>query len=136
MGKRNHSSNSLTLPEKLAAAAQAALDKKAEGVVALDVGDTTGYADRFLICSGTHPKHNQAIADAIVDKLAELGEPPLSKEGYEPANWILIDANDIVIHIFDSESRRYYDLEHLWHDAPREEFGEEPALEAARTRRA
>lgn len=120
------------LPAKLRAIADAALDKKAESVVSLDVKTISGYADAFVVCSGSHPRQNQAIADNILRKLKEIGDPALAAEGLEPGNWILIDAGDVIVHIFDEASRVHYNLEQLWNEAPRVYYGDQPAAKAAK----
>ena len=98
---------------------RAGLDKKAEDLVVLDVHQLSSFADYFVIMSGRSTRHVQGLADTI-DK--ELGSKRLSSkntEGYSEGIWILLDYDDVVVHIFYKENRIFYDLEGLWHDAPR-----------------
>ncbi len=83
----------------------------------LDVRDTSSFTDHFLICTGANSRQIQAIADEITHKLKAGGELPSSLEGYQNAEWVLIDYGDFVIHIFSPKARVYYDLERLWRDA-------------------
>ncbi len=105
--------------EKVKALAEAAVEKKAEDIVMLDVTDLTGYTDRLLLCSGSNKKQIQAIADEVVLRLKKNYSQPLGTEGYGEGTWILIDADDVVVHVFERDTRSFYDLENLWHDAPR-----------------
>jgi len=109
----------LTLAEKTQLCALAADSKKAEGIVVLDVQPLSSVADHFLICSGSSDRQVRAIADAIEEQLRERGAKPLAMEGYQKGTWVLIDCADLVIHVFDDETRRFYDLERLWHRATR-----------------
>ena len=104
----------LTLDEKTRLCAVAADGRKADDIVVLNVHPLSSVADHFLICSGASDRQVKAIADAIDEQLREHGERPLSIEGYQEASWILIDCADLVIHIFDHDTRRFYDLERLW----------------------
>jgi ribosome-associated protein len=103
---------------KVAAVVEAALDRKAEDVVALDVRKLTPFADTFIIATGTSDRHARSIADAITDAMAKRGEKPLGTEGHEEGRWVLIDLDDVIVHVFQDEVRRKYDLERLWSDAP------------------
>jgi ribosome-associated protein len=98
---------------------EAALERKAERPIALDMRALTSYADSFLILSGRSDRQVRSIAEAIVEALKSHGEPPLGVEGLDDGNWVLIDCNDAIVHIFDPETRVQYDLERLWRDAPR-----------------
>jgi ribosome-associated protein len=109
----------LTIEEKTQLCAQVADSRKAQDIVVLDVQPFSSVTDRFLICSGTSDRQIKAIADAIEDELIKQGEKPLAIEGYDQATWILIDCADMILHIFDEETRDFYNLEHLWHQAPR-----------------
>lgn len=103
--------------------AEAALEKKAQDLVALDVHDITSVADTFILLTGTSDRHARSIADAIVASAKQRGEKPLGVEGYEEARWVLIDLGDVVIHVFQPDVRAAYSLERLWSDAPPLELG-------------
>lgn len=98
-------------------AVETALDKKAEDVIALDVRELTSFADTFVIATGTSDRHVRAIVDGIVEALTRAGEPPLGVEGTEEGRWVLIDATDVIVHVFQREARQLYALERLWSDA-------------------
>ena len=97
--------------------AEAALDRKAVDLVALDVSGLTSYADTFIIATATSDRHARAIADAIREAEAVIGAKPLGVEGYDEARWVLIDLGDVIVHVFLAEVRDAYDLERLWSDA-------------------
>jgi ribosome-associated protein len=97
----------------------AAIDKKAQDLTLLNVRDLSSFADYFLICSGTSNRQVKAIADGIVEALKREGDLPLGIEGYADAGWILIDCDDLIVHIFQEPIRGFYRLESLWHEAPR-----------------
>ena len=103
--------------------AEAALDRKGQKLVALDVSDVTSVADTFVLVTGTSDRHARAIADSIVEALRETGEKPLGVEGYDEGRWILVDLGDVVVHVFQEDVRADYDLERLWSDAPALELG-------------
>ena len=98
--------------------ANAALDKKALALVALDMRALTSFADTFVIATGNSDRHARSIADAVVTALREAGERPLGVEGYDEGRWVLIDAGDLIVHVFQADVRGDYDLERLWSDAP------------------
>lgn len=77
----------------------------------------TSFADYFIICTGTNSRQIQAIADEVGLRLKEVGERPVSVEGYDNAEWVLADYGDYLVHIFSEQARSYYDLERLWRDA-------------------
>ncbi|HDR05388.1 MAG TPA: ribosome silencing factor [Candidatus Marinimicrobia bacterium] len=104
------------------AAAEAMLLKRAENIVILDMRKLVAYTDYFVICHGNADIHVKAIADTVEDSLLQYGEKYLNKEGYENRKWILLDYVDVIVHIFDKESRDFYDLEYLWADASRQEI--------------
>jgi ribosome-associated protein len=109
-----------TRAERLARAnrvAEAALDKKAVDLVALDVSELTSYADTFIIATATSDRHARAIADGIREAESASGAKPLGVEGYDEARWVLIDLGDVIVHVFQEEVRAVYDLERLWSDA-------------------
>jgi ribosome-associated protein len=98
---------------------QAALGKKAQGVVVLDVRALTSVADAFIICSGGSNRQVMAIADHIQQFLKKHRCKPISVEGMREGHWILMDYGHVVIHIFYEPVRMFYDLEGLWMDADR-----------------
>ena len=107
---------------QLSEAIEAALDKKAQDAVVLELGDICSFTDSFLICTGTSTRHNQTIADHIQETLKKYGVRPLHVEGHTEGEWILMDYVDFVVHIFSARAREFYDLERLWragkrHDA-------------------
>jgi ribosome-associated protein len=96
---------------------QAALGKKAERLVVLDVRGLTSIADAFVICSGRSNRQVSAIADHIERFLKKKGVRPLGVEGKGDGHWVLMDYGNVIIHVFYSETRSFYDLEGLWIDA-------------------
>ena len=99
--------------------AQAALDKKAEDLVILDVRGLASFTDYFVIMSGRSTRHVKGLAEAVDKALRNKKIKSSSTEGLSEGYWVLLDYNDVVVHIFYSEARDFYDLEGLWHDAPR-----------------
>ena len=110
------------LPKEVTHAVAAAEDKKAVDVALLDLRKAAGFADYFLICSGTNPRQIRAIADGIVEALARAGSKPAHVEGYDRSEWILLDYFDFIVHIFAPETRLFYGLERLWGNAERVEL--------------
>jgi ribosome-associated protein len=102
---------------------EAAVELKAEHPVTLDMRNLTSYADTFVILTGRSDRQVRAIADAILKTLKSRNEHPLGVEGMDDGNWVLIDCNDAIVHVFDPETRIQYDLERLWRDAPRVDLG-------------
>lgn len=100
-------------------AAKAALDKKAEDVVILDVRGLTTYADYIVVATGTSDRQVMAIADGVEEKMREAGHRSIGTEGYARGHWVLIDFADVVVHVFYEEARSFYDVEGLWADAKR-----------------
>jgi len=105
--------------EKALFCAEVAREKKALRPVLLELKGLSTVTDYFLICSGRSDRQVQAIAREIEEKMAERGERPLGIEGMAEGRWVLLDYDDLVIHIFQEPVREYYDLEGLWVDAPR-----------------
>ena len=103
--------------EKAQLIAEAALDRRAEDLVALDVREIASFTDTFVFATGNSDRQVRAVADSIVEALREAGDEPLGVEGYEDGSWILIDANDAIVHVFLREKRGHYALERLWSDA-------------------
>lgn len=108
----------LDTAERVREAVAAADDRKAVDLKVLHLTKITDFADYFLICSGTNERQVQAIADAVQEKLRAGRVRPLHVEGYNRAQWVLLDYGDLVVHVFQEEQRRYYALERLWGDAP------------------
>lgn len=102
--------------QRVEVAAHAALDKKAENVVVLDVSEHLALTDAFLICSGTNERQVDAIVDGIEDAITGV---PVRREGKGRGRWVLLDFGDFVAHVQHVEERAFYDLERLWKDCPR-----------------
>jgi ribosome-associated protein len=102
------------LPKQITAAIEAANDKQARDLVVLDLSQAAGFTDYFVICSGTNARQIRAIADAVIEALAEAGGKPAHVEGYQRSEWILLDYFDFIVHIFAPETREFYSLERLW----------------------
>ncbi len=96
-----------------------ALDKKAEDVVLLDLRGVSDICDVFLICTGSAEPHLKAIAGSIETGLKELGHRPRGRDGVIASHWMVLDYNDVLIHIFRRDARSHYALEQLWGDAKR-----------------
>ena len=91
-------------------------DKKAKDVRILDISSVSVLADYFLIASGANKNQVQAMVDNVEEELHKAGFTPKQIEGYQTANWVLLDYGDIIIHVFDEENRLFYDLERIWRD--------------------
>jgi ribosome-associated protein len=108
------------LDEHVRLALHAASEKKAHDLVVLDLREVASFTDFFAIASGTNVRQVQAIADAVQEQLRkQLGVKPARVEGYNSAEWVLLDYGDFIFHVFEEKSRRFYDLERLWRDAVR-----------------
>jgi ribosome-associated protein len=119
------------LPSQVEAAALAAEDKKAVDLVVLDLRKASGFTDFFVICSGTNARQIRAIADAVMERLAEEGVKPAHVEGYDRSEWVLLDYFDFIVHVFAAETRLFYGLERLWGSAERVELAPAPAVRRA-----
>jgi ribosome-associated protein len=97
----------------------AAAEKKALEPTVLDLRGISSFTDFFLVFTGANRRQVQAISDEIVDQLKRNGTPAARVEGYQNAEWILIDYGDFVVHVFEEKARRFYDLERLWREASR-----------------
>jgi ribosome-associated protein len=106
-----------------------ALEKKAVEITVMDVRKVTDVTRFFVVCSGQSSPQVKAIADHVIDSCREAGLEIYHVEGYDSLRWVLIDLVDIVVHVFQPEVRRYYQLERLWGDAPSEQI-DEPAAGA------
>lgn len=114
------------LPAEIARAVRAALDKKAQDVVVLDLRNTPAFTDFFVLCSGLNNRQVKAIADAVDETLRELKLRPAHTEGYERAEWVLMDYFNFIVHVFTPQTRAFYGLERLWGDAEKIEVRDEP----------
>ncbi len=104
------------IKEMVKVAYDALTDKKAINTKIIDISNISVLADYFIIASGANEKQVQAMADNVCERFAENGVEPRQTEGYHSANWILLDFNDIIVHIFNHEDRLFYDLERIWRD--------------------
>lgn len=106
--------------QQVARAVKAIEGKKGEDVVILEMDRNSGaFTDYFVLCSGTNPRQIQAIVDDVQKQLADDGQRPNSVEGYNQAEWVLVDYVDFVLHVFSERARKFYDLERLWKSAKR-----------------
>jgi ribosome-associated protein len=110
------------MPKAISVAIEAAQDRKATGVVLLDLKKAGAFTDYFVICSASNPRQVQAIADAVEEALKGQKQRPSLVEGYARAEWILLDYFDFVIHVFSKHARDFYGLDRLWGSAKRTEF--------------
>jgi ribosome-associated protein len=114
------------LPIQITAAIEAAQGRKATDVIVLDLRKTAAFTDYFLICTGANARQVHAIADAVEEALKAKKVRPTHVEGYQRAEWILIDYFDFVVHVFSTNARQFYGLERLWGDASRIEIADTP----------
>ena len=91
-------------------------DKKAEDIKVIDISNVSVIADYFIIASGNNRNQVQALADNVDETCGRAGYPVKQVEGYDSANWILMDFSDVIVHIFSKEDRLFYDLERIWRD--------------------
>jgi ribosome-associated protein len=119
MAKTEKRRKTTRLPEQIDHAIAAAEDKKAVDLVLLDLRKAAGFTDYFLIASGNNSRQVRAIADAVMERLAEEGTKPAHVEGYDRSEWVLLDYFDFIVHIFAPETRMFYGLERLWGNAER-----------------
>jgi len=108
--------------DRIRRALHAAAEKKAIDPTVLDLRGIPGFTDFFLIVTGANRRQAQAISDEIVEQSKRHGSPAARVEGYQNAEWILIDYGDFVVHVFDDKARRFYDLERLWREARRRDL--------------
>jgi ribosome-associated protein len=92
---------------------------KGRDLAVLDVRSISGFADYFVVVSGRSDRQVQGLTNRVVDELCRAGVKPLSVEGYEEGQWVLIDCGDVVVHVFYEPVREHYDIESLWMRAPR-----------------
>lgn len=109
--------NEMSQARDMASIAVKAIDDKlGKEIKVIDIANVSVVADYFIIASGANKNQVQAIVENVEDELAKAGYHPKQVEGYQTANWILLDYGDIIIHIFDEESRLFYDIERIWRD--------------------
>ena len=126
MAKAERKKKSRKLPAEVSKAVRAALDKKAADVVVLDLRDTSAFTDFFVLCSGTSQRQVKAIADAVEEALRAARVRPAHVEGYDRADWVLMDFFTFIVHVFTPQTRTFYSLERLWGDAEKIEVTDEP----------
>ncbi len=112
------------LPVQIQQAARAAQDTKATNVTVLDLRNASAFTDFFLICSGQNVRQVKAIADAVEEALLKTRTRPAHVEGYDRAEWVLLDYFDFIVHVFTPTTREFYALDRLWGSAERIEVPE------------
>jgi len=108
--------------DRVRRAINAAAEKKAIEPTVLDLRGISSFTDFFVLVTGANRRQVQAISDEVVEQLKRNGSPAARVEGYQNAEWVLIDYGDFVVHIFDDKARRFYDLERLWREARRRDL--------------
>ncbi len=103
--------------EIIKACVKYASEKKATDILGLDLRKISLVADYFVLCNAGNVNQAKAISDNIDEKMSEAGQRPFRTEGYKEGRWILLDFGSVVVHIFQEEERKYYNLERLWADA-------------------
>jgi ribosome-associated protein len=114
--KTENTTNTKKIPESLKISVEASRMKKAEDIVVLDLTGISSFTDFFIIMHGNSSRQNVAIYEGIDEELKDLSIRPLSVEGKENAEWILMDYGEFIVHIFSPKAREYYSLEKLWGD--------------------
>ena len=125
----------MTSKERALAIAHRLSEKKAVEIMVFDLREVSSFTDYFVIASGSSTRHVKTLADEAAQVVREQGEKTLGVEGDPPGRWVLVDADDVVIHLFEPEARDFYALERLWGEAERLDLAGEPAggvAEAAR----
>ena len=108
--------------DRIRRAINAAAEKKALEPTVLDLRGISTFTDFFVIVTGANRRQVQAVSDEVVEQLKRHGNPAARVEGYQNAEWVLIDYGDFVVHVFDDKARRFYDLERLWREARRRDL--------------
>jgi ribosome-associated protein len=104
--------------ELATAAAEAAADKLAREIIALDVSEQLVITDVFVVASAESDRQVRAVVEAVEDRLRDMGAKPVRREGMKEGRWVLLDFTDIVVHVQHAEDRQFYALERLWKDCP------------------
>jgi ribosome-associated protein len=123
--KKTAAAGTKRLATDVARAVRAALDKKATDVLVLDLRNTPAFTDHFVLCSGQNPRQVKAIADGIEEAMRAARIRPSHVEGYDRAEWILMDFFSFIVHVFSPQTREFYSLERLWGNAERLEVSDE-----------
>jgi ribosome-associated protein len=121
-GQRTKKLTKRGLPEEVRISVKAALAKKGEGVLVLDMREVSSFTDYFIIMNGNSTRQNVALYENIEHELRKVSFRPLSIEGREHGEWILLDYGSFIVHVFSKQTRDYYSLEKLWGDAPKLEY--------------
>ena len=121
--------------EKALEIADALTDKKALDVRILDLAGVSSFTDYFVIASGSSTRHVKTLAEETTRAVREQGEKTLGVEGDPPGRWVLVDAGDVVVHLFEPEAREFYALERLWGEAEQLELPSEPGSDVAEAAR-
>ncbi len=114
----NDTARAITLPTQVREALEAADDRKARDLVALDLRGLTDATDFFIVASGTSDAHVRGVADSVIERMRRLGLHAHHVEGLQTGRWALLDFVDFVVHVFHPEARAFYQIERLWNDAP------------------
>ena len=122
MAKADKRRQTTRLPRQILRAVHAASAKMANDLLVLDLRKAAGFTDYFLVCSGTNGRQVRAIADSVMEALADDGVKPAHIEGYQRSEWVLLDYFDFIVHIFAPDTRSFYGLERLWGNAERIEL--------------
>ena len=102
--------------EMVKTAVAALQDKKGEDIRVIDISGVTVIADYFIIASGSNPNQVQALVDNVAEQMSKAGYDDPRVEGYNTASWVLLDYNDVIVHVFSQDDRLFYDLERIWRD--------------------
>ena len=102
--------------EMVKTAVAALQDKKGEDIRVIDISGVTVIADYFIIASGSNPNQVQALVDNVEEQMYKAGYDDPREEGYNNASWVLLDYNDVIVHVFSQDDRLFYDLERIWRD--------------------
>ena len=102
--------------EMVKTAVAALQDKKGEDIRVIDISGVTVIADYFIIASGSNPNQVQALVDKLEEQMYKAGYDDPRVEGYNTASWVLLDYNDVIVHVFSQDDRLFYDLERIWRD--------------------
>jgi len=120
-----------TLPQGVRLAVEAAQNKKAAQITVLDLSGVGAFTDYFVICTGFSTPQVQAICEEAEEQLAKhMHRTPKHREGYGSAGWALLDFGGFILHVFNEQARRYYDLERLWRASPKLAIPDEPGVAA------